>query len=532
MQINKVTIIGGGSSGWMTAAALSELCDHLDITLVESPTFATVGVGESTLGHINRFLHLIGVQDEDWMAACNATYKNSIRFTNFRENDGTSFEYPFTRVYNFDSKPRRLETWSELATLYPNEFAPNTFAELFSPSNYYLAVYNKQTSNKDKVLPYFNFKYDTAYHMDATLFGQWLKNNIAIPNGVKHYLNEVQEVVKDSEGNIVKILCSDNQVLEADLWIDCTGFSSKLLEKEMGSDFVSFDTHLITNKAWATRIPYIDKPKELNNVTECTALGNGWVWNIPLWNRIGTGYVFSDKFVTKEQALEEFKTHLAKRDPKTAEEAEYKLIDMKQGYRKHIWIKNVVGIGLSYGFVEPLESTGLLTTHENIIRLVEILNRRKGWVTNTEKDGMNIVARRDVVIFRDFISMHYSYSKRYDTEFWRYVTDKHNYNADEIHNYNLYRSQLETITSEFTYDENLMGMNFIAAGMGIKSLSSPKLIHYCYEYFKDTQKQPIEFSYIQEVKDMYYQTRFDLIGYIRSLPSSYEFLKEHIYANQ
>jgi tryptophan halogenase len=139
MQIKKVTIIGGGSSGWMTAAALSKLCKHLEITLVESSKVGTVGVGESTLGHINKFLNLLGLKDEDWMAACNATYKNSIRFTNFRENDGTHFEYPFSAGLDFTDKPRGLQSWSELATLYPEEYTPNTFAEFYCTGNTFLA---------------------------------------------------------------------------------------------------------------------------------------------------------------------------------------------------------------------------------------------------------------------------------------------------------------------------------------------------------------------------------------------------------
>jgi tryptophan halogenase len=112
MKVKNVTIVGGGSSGWMSAAALSKLCPHLKITLVESSTIGTVGVGESTLGHINRFLRMLGLKDEDWMAACNATYKNSIRFTNFREKDGTFFEYPFTQTYDFTHAPKGLQRTS------------------------------------------------------------------------------------------------------------------------------------------------------------------------------------------------------------------------------------------------------------------------------------------------------------------------------------------------------------------------------------------------------------------------------------
>ena len=139
MHIKTVTIVGGGSSGWMTAAALAKLCPHLDVTLIESEIVTTIGVGESTLGHINKFLHLLDLKDEDWMAACNATYKNSIRFTNFREGKGESFEYPFGAGLDLTDKPGGLHSWYDLAAMYPDEYGPETFAEFFCTGNTMLA---------------------------------------------------------------------------------------------------------------------------------------------------------------------------------------------------------------------------------------------------------------------------------------------------------------------------------------------------------------------------------------------------------
>ena len=146
MKIKRVCIVGGGSSGWMTAAALTKLCPNIDVTLVESPDIKTVGVGESTLGHINRFMRLLGLKDKEWMPACQATYKNSIRFTNFRENDGSHFEYPFVDDYDLSlAGEEELKTWTELSALYPDIFGPQTFAEFFAMSNTLLATHNRQT---------------------------------------------------------------------------------------------------------------------------------------------------------------------------------------------------------------------------------------------------------------------------------------------------------------------------------------------------------------------------------------------------
>ena len=416
MKVKTVTIVGGGSSGWMTAAALAKLCPHLDVTLVESPRIGTVGVGESTLGHINKFLNILDLKDEDWMPACNATYKNSIRFTNFRENDGSYFEYPFSAGMDFTDKPSGVQAWSELATMYPEEFTPETFAQFYCTGNTFLAEYNKQTRDPKGILRNYDFRWDTAYHMDAQLFGQYLKDTIAIPGGVKHIQGDVHSHKKDPQGNITDMMLIDGTVLSADLWIDCTGFKSFILEQWMGSQFIPFEKQLANDKAWACRIPYEDREKEMHNVTDCHALGNGWVWNIPLWNRIGTGYVYSSRFTTPEEAKREFREHLATTGSRErAENAEMMHIDIRHGRRRRAWVKNVVGVGLSYGFIEPLESTGLLTTHENIIKLVETLNRREGYVTRSEREGFNFAVQHDVLRFRDFVSQHYALSKRTET---------------------------------------------------------------------------------------------------------------------
>jgi tryptophan halogenase len=529
MNIKTVTIVGGGSSGWMTAAALSKLCPHLSITLIESPGIGTIGVGESTLGHINKFFGLLGLKDEDWMAACNATYKNSIRFTNFRENDGTHFEYPFSAGLDFTDKPSGLEAWSELATLYPDEYTPETFAEFYCTGNTMLAKYNKQTRDEQNILRNYDFAWDTAYHLDAALLGQYLKDKIAIPNGVNHILGDVHSFKKDHIGNITDIMLSDARVFQSDLWIDCTGFKSVLLEGWMGSEFKPFSKVLANDYAWACRIPYIDREKEMHNVTDCHALGNGWVWNIPLWNRIGTGYVYSSRFTSHEDAKREFRNHLAKTDPKRAEEAEMFNIQIKHGIRRRAWLFNVVGVGLSYGFVEPLESTGLLTTHENIIKLVDILNRREGYITRSEREAFNLAVEHQVLGFRDFVSQHYALSRRTDTPYWRWCTQLNEYCPDQMGDFLLQQAQypnlLGSITAGNRYWPDYIGNSFIAAGMGVKSISTKELIFFNGSR-QDIARKKEDIGY---AKRRYEDYKDFVIDYVSKLPSHYQFLKDNIY---
>jgi tryptophan halogenase len=529
MHIKKVVIIGGGSSGWMTAAALSKCCPHLSITLVESKIIGTVGVGESTLGHINRFLRLLDLKDEDWMPKCNATYKNSIRFTNFRIGQGESFEYPFSEGLDYTDKPGGTDSWSELATLYPDEFPPESFAEFFCTGNTLLAKYNKQTKNKDKLLRNFDFDFDTAYHLDAQLFGQYLKDNVAIPNGVEHIIGDAHSFKKDHLNNITDILLIDGRTLTADLWIDCTGFKSLLLEDWMGSAFMPFTKYLANDSAWACRLPYTDRKKQMLNVTDCFALNNGWVWTIPLWNRIGTGYVYSKRFIEKENAAIEFSKHLEKiYGKKIADKAELFPISIRHGKRRRAWLNNVLGIGLSYGFVEPLESTGLLTTHENIVKLLDVLNRRNGYVTRAEKDAYNLAVDFDVTKFRDFVSQHYALSQRTDTPYWRWCTQINEYVPEQFNEFVLNQNQYTNFLGSMInhhYHSDYIGNMYIAAGMGLKSIATKNLIF----NFNDTKNLATKKEQIGFTKRAYFKYREAITKHVLTLPSHYDFLKDNIY---
>lgn len=536
MKVKNVTIVGGGSSGWMSAAALSKLCPHLKITLVESSTIGTVGVGESTLGHINRFLRMLGLKDEDWMAACNATYKNSIRFTNFREKDGTFFEYPFTQTYDFTHAPKGLQTWGELSALWPDIFTPDTFSEFYAPTNTLLAKFNRESDNKNQKLKNYSFDYDTAYHLDAALFGQWLKDNIAIPNGVIHKTKDVHSYIKNDQGELVEVLCTDGTKLYADLWIDCTGFKSLLLEEWMGSYFVPFKQHLANDRALACRIPYTDRKNQMHNVTDCHAMDNGWVWTIPLWNRIGTGYVYSSRFVTDADAEKEFREHIAKQhSPKIAEEAKMFQIHIKHGKRKRAWVKNVVGVGLSYGFVEPLESTGLLTTHENIIKLVDILNRRDGYTTRTEREAFNFAVDYDLTTFRDFVSMHYAFSKRTDTHYWRWCTQLNEYHPDMHNDFvpqaNGYTNYVANLTNHAIREDN-QGMAFVGSGLGLRTVATPEFVAMQYDYTRKTQNKEVDLSHLETIKNNWLKEREAVVEYIKTLPTHYEYLRDNIYGGK
>ena len=415
MQINSVIIVGGGTSGWFTASALCKLCPEIDITLVESPNVPTIGVGESTLGHINLFFNSLGMDENEWMPHCDATYKASIKFTDFYK-PGEYFHYPF----GYEDRSHAVygkDDWFFKKWIYPD--TPSTdFASSYT-AQMPLIERNKIYLNEDNAIPFFDPERDFAYQMDAIKLGNWMRDNLCLPTGMTHILGEISNVHLDTNGWISSISTEDDITLKADLYIDCTGFKSRLLGESLKVPYISYDDLLINNNAWATKVPYTDPNTEMEMVTNCTAIENGWVWNIPLWSRIGSGYVYSDKFTDKDSALKEFKKHL-----NCSEELEFKHIEIKNGRYEKSWVDNCIAIGLSNGFVEPLESTGLLLTHETINKLVITLQSKDRCVNRLDKESLNREVAAITDTFKYFVALHFAGSERTDTEYWRWYTQE------------------------------------------------------------------------------------------------------------
>jgi tryptophan halogenase len=342
-EINNITIVGGGSAGYMTASTLLNQFPNKKITLIESPIVPILGVGESTIGGIKAWTKLLNIDDKQFLKETDGSYKLSIKFTDFYKK-GESFHYPFGFPYSKENKAS-LNDWWFKKFIYP-ETNNSDYADSYYPQMA-LVNQNKCFYNENNEIP-FDFIRDTAYHFDAVKFAHWLKNKYCIPRGLKHIEDNIISIEQDENG--IKSL---NNKYTADLFIDCTGFKSLLLGECLKEPFESYSDMLPNNSAWATRIHYKDKEKELVGYTNCTAINNGWVWNIPLWSRAGTGYVYSDKYISDDDALKEFKEYLG------TDELEFKKVKMRVGIHKRLWVKNVVAIGLSAGFIEPLESNGL-----------------------------------------------------------------------------------------------------------------------------------------------------------------------------
>ena len=417
MRTDKIIIVGGGSAGWMTATTLIRLFPNKKITLIESKNVPVVGVGESTLAAFNDWLDLVGIKDEDFMKESDATYKLSIKFTDFYKKNSAGFHYPFGRP-DESTLAAGKNTW--YFKKFRDPLVPySDYARFLYPS-LALVEHNTFGENVNGELGNFDLKKQSAYHFDAIKFGQVLKEKICIPEGVKYIQDDIKDALRDVRGNIVSL----NNKYAADLYIDCTGFQSILLEKILKVKFNSYNELLPNDTALVFQVPYTDKEKRLVAYTHCTALGNGWAWNIPSWKRMGTGYIYSSKYTDEHNAYYEMKQHLWSTlgYDIEAQNSEYRKINMKVGLHEEIFHKNVIAIGLSAGFIEPLESNGLFTVHKFLIYLARILHSEE--LNQFDKDGFNYKCKAEFDIFAEFVALHYYLSQRDDTKYWRDLTNK------------------------------------------------------------------------------------------------------------
>jgi len=391
MKVNKICIVGGGTAGWMTAATFSHLNPDKEITLIESPNVPTIGVGESTTQYISEWLRLLEIDDEDWMRECDATYKYSVRFENFSATEG-AFHFPFIKL--LETPSNGIYNWFIHKTL--TDCPVDTFAKFYCPQ--YKSIVENRIIQQD--IDFYDHKLDRGFHIDAAKFANWLRINKC--QKVNHIIKHVDKSILDED---------------YDLFVDCTGFTSLLSEDE---NWDKFDKELPNDRAWTVRLPYTNKSEQQRVYTNCTGMDNGWVWNVPLRSRIGTGYNFSSKFVSDEDALEEFKKHLGY--PKETL-SDYRLIKFRTGLSDKPWRGKVLSIGLSGGFIEPLESNSLLSVHNWLVEASKVLTLPV--IRKADINFFNTYVRETFISFKDFVALHYHLSTREDTPYWKYLTQEH-----------------------------------------------------------------------------------------------------------
>lgn len=519
--------MGGGSSGWMSAATFATQLPDIDVTIIESPDFPILGVGESTLGGIKHWSSLIGLEDKDFLTETDGSYKLSIKFTDWLGKNTGGFHYPFGEAQRPIEQVGQNDWWflkGNRGGLDQNSFARCHYPIAAVSEN------NKMSDDSSGKTPGFSFVQDVAFHFDATALGQYLKKKICLPKGVK-LINSTVEKINTNDDGIESLILENKEKITADLYVDCTGFKSLLLEGALGVKFNGIENIIPNNKAWATHIPYTDKSKQLEPFTNCTALSNGWTWNIPLWSRIGAGYVYSDKYISDDEALEEFKDYIRTRyDNIPIEDLEFKPITMRNGIHEKTWEKNVVAIGLSSGFVEPLESTGLMTTYEWLLSLIYTL--RKGFVNQWDRDAFNYALRNIFYGHANFVGMHYALSSRDDTPYWQDITERVridptinnslNYETEMGENLEL----LYYATSAYKYHqfrEGTAGFQCVAAGMNYSPIDAQ--MHRSLGILKKFDPD----MHCDRLQELYRETQQKYINYAETLPTLYEYLSTSIH---
>lgn len=521
MKTKRIVIVGGGSAGWMTATTFVRCFPDWNVTLVESPNIPISGVGESTLQTINQWLNLVGIEDKDFMKATDAVYKLSIKFENFyKQNDG-GFHYPFSHPYLENTK-HGLNDWH-----YKKAYKPETHNSDYANSFYSIMALvnkNKFSKNTDQRLPNYKYGHHTAFHFDATKFGLWLRDTICLPAGLNHIKSEVNKIHQCPDGSINAIELEDNKIIKGDLYIDCTGFKSLLLADALREPFDSYRWMLPNNRAWATRVQYTNKEKQLEPYTTSTALSNGWIWNIPLWSRIGTGYVYSDDHVEPEVALNEFKMYLSSKDIDVSN-LEFKDLKMRIGLHDRIFVKNVCAIGLSAGFIEPLESNGLYTVHMFLVELMRTLDRSRSIddiASEWDKGIFNLTCKKMFREFATFVSMHYGLTQRTDNQYWK---DCYNRNIDHelldeslSHVYGYKNFGLDRTVGKQFYATG--GFPMIASGMGYNAVDRITEGTDLDQFNKDDIEKII--SNLDSNKNQWEQV-------VKTIPTMYEYLNSTIY---
>ena len=515
-MLENIVVVGGGTAGWMTASTLIGSFPNKKITLIESPDIKTVGVGESTVGGINNWMQLLNINDYDFMSHCDSTYKLSIRFEDFYQKGSGGFHYPFGRPVVSDYV-NGVNDWYFKRMLYP-ETTITDYADVFYP-NMALVNQNKIFKNEDNELDSFDFVTDSAYQFDATKFAIWLKDYYCKHKGINHILSEVNEV-KSGEDGIEFLSLKNGERITADLFIDCTGFSSLLIEKALHEPFESLEHLLPNNSAWATKIPYQDKRKELVSYTNCHAINNGWVWNIPLWSRIGSGYVYSDKYISDDDALIEFKNHLGER----GNDLDYKKIKFRSGIHRNLWVKNVCAIGMSAGFIEPLESNGLYTIHEFLLFLIRVIDRGK--VSQWDKDTFNFSCKSMFKEFSEFVVLHYALSHRDDTPYWKENFNR-SYSSEIYNNYKLpsiygFTSAVYNKFRQYKF-KDFSGLACIATGMNWHPTDIHSVRYGNANYNFDLEERFDHSIFLMESRKKSWNK------IVSTKQDHYDFLKEHYY---
>jgi tryptophan halogenase len=453
-RIKDVVILGGGTAGWMTASYLGKaLGKGVKVTVLESPAIPKIGVGEATVPNLHRtFFHFLGLDEEEWMRECNASFKMGVRFVNWRTEGPSQADPRMVRG--------RPDHFDHLFGLLPNH-------EQLPLSHYW--AYKRQLGLTDEPYDYACYREppildaklaprthdgtkwtNYAWHFDAHLVADFLRRFATKRMGVEHVEDEMTEVLFDQRGFVTGLRTKSGRVVEGDFFVDCSGFRGLLINQAMREPFLDMSDHLINDRAVATAVPHDDEANGVEPYTSAIAMSSGWTWKIPMLGRFGTGYVYSSRFTTQDEATREF-CDMWGLDPS---EQPLNQVRFRVGRNRRAWVRNVASIGLASCFLEPLESSGIYFITAAIYQLAKHFPDKNFDPILTDRFNREIEIMFDDT--RDFIQAHFCLSPRSDTPFWQ--ANKELELADDIkEKIAMYRAGMAVnmpVTDEATYYDN------------------------------------------------------------------------------
>lgn len=398
----KIVILGGGTAGWMAANLMAARWQDrdFDITLIEAPDIGIIGVGEGSTPQLKGFMDSIGCEESDWMPACKATYKAGISFVGWSSRPGyESYFHPF---------PAQPDDYTAPAFFY-NSFVKRQGVDVEGhPDHFFLATYLARQKLAPIAPENFPFEINYGYHFDSGLLGQYL-SRIATARGVTHLRARVTDAKVGENGDIEALLTDDGQLIKADIFVDSSGFRALLIQQALQVPFHAFEKNLFNDAAVVMPTP---SKQDVECQTISTALKNGWAWRIPLTHRIGNGYVYSSSYCSADEAETELREHLGMLDS----DVEARHLKMRVGRVEKHWAKNCLAIGLSQGFIEPLEATALHLVQETVVGFIE--NYEEGGFSDKYQQRFNDSVNTRFENVRNYIVCHYRVNSRSDTEYW------------------------------------------------------------------------------------------------------------------
>ena len=403
-KLRHIVIVGGGSAGWMTAAALSSLLtpETVKITLIESDKIGTVGVGEATIPDMLNFNAMLGINEAEFLRETNGTFKLGIEFINWSKK-GESYIHPFGSIgvdmQGIDFHQYWLHAKAGGSDVPLQKFSMCAAA---SEQNKFVMPENNPRS------PLSHLRY--AYHIDATLYAKYLRK-YAEKNGITRIEGKVENVARNSEtGDIFSLKLDNGRTINGDFFFDCTGFRALLSGKSLNVPFTDWSHWLPCDTAQTVAT---ERVGPLLPYTKSTAKTAGWQWRIPTQHRTGNGHIYSSQYMDDEEAHE-----ILMKGLDSTPEGEPRKISFRTGRREKLWSHNCIAIGLSAGFLEPLESTSLYLIQRGITRFISLFPTSD--ISNVVRDEYNRQMLKEFDQVRDFIILHYIATERDDSPFWNY----------------------------------------------------------------------------------------------------------------